>query len=112
MKTLQEIKDEVAKEKFNYDKKGWIELSIQQYLQEELECWPEIAKRYAEEYARESIRLSLEKEQKEEIEDYDDWAELGNEINKRYKEMDRAFGVHPILDLIRQAGKFHITRKQ
>ncbi len=49
-----------------------------------------------------------EESQEEEI-DYDAWAELGNEINKR-SVLEDDFGVHPVLDLIRQAKLFRISR--
>lgn len=54
---------------------------------------------------------SLEKPDLQE-DDYDVWCELGNEINKLYTEMDPIFGVHPILDLLRQRKQFTITRKK
>lgn len=64
--------------------------------------------------APKAIRLLPEKPvQKEESQedDKDDWDALGNEINKRMV-LDDAFGVHPILTLIRQAKLFTIKRKE
>lgn len=58
--------------------------------------------------------ITFEEPKKEESQEEDDswaWAELGNAINKMMEPLDDAFGVHPILTVIRQSGKFNITLK-